>query len=223
MPVPRMVFVAGPSGGGKSSLFSIHDFEGVTPFSADDYCAELNGQRLGQGRPVYTGIPREIREQSRTALRKFIENSIAARQSFAFETTLRELTFEQARRAKANGFRVEMLFVAAGSVEEHIRRVTIRAHAGGHSASESTLREIYARGMRLLVTAFGENEKGMIDTLAIFDNPRANVQPRPALIVEMVNGQPTAISTAAPEWFRFAVQGTPFELIRLRHRTSSQP
>jgi predicted ABC-type ATPase len=225
---PRMVIVAGPSGGGKSSLFPISDLEGVTPFSTDDYCAELNGQRLGRPGRVYRGIPPDIRAMGGEALKRFIDGNIAARRSFSFETTLREITFEQARRAKANGFRVEMFFVAAGPPEEHIRRVTLRAHAGGHSASEGALREIYDRGMRLLVTAFEENRNGNIELLAVFHNPRVAYQkvfesiPIPAtLIVEMVHGQPDlekGIMSNAPPWFEAAVRGTMFELKKLRAR-----
>ncbi|MFN0104291.1 MAG: zeta toxin family protein [Bryobacteraceae bacterium] len=139
---PRMVIIAGPAGGGKSSLFPVSEMAGVDPFSNDDYCARLNGQRLGRAEPVYTGITSEIRQQGGAVMQKFIEDHIAARQSFAFETTLRDLTFEQARRASANGFRVEMVFIAAGPVEEHIERVKNRGELGGHSASDASLREI---------------------------------------------------------------------------------
>lgn len=140
-----MVIVGGPSGAGKSSVFSIYRVDDAVAFGTDDYCAALNAERLGRQQPVYEGIPPDIRTRGGIALQKFIGDSIAARQSFTFETTLREITFEQARRAKASGFLVEMIFVAAGPVEEHIKRVKIRADAGGHSASEGSLREIYER------------------------------------------------------------------------------
>ncbi|MFN0104211.1 MAG: hypothetical protein ACKV2U_19265 [Bryobacteraceae bacterium] len=122
----------------------------VDPFSNDDYCARLNGQRLVGAAPVYTGMTPEIRRQGGAAMQKFIENHIAARRSFAFETALRDVTFEQARRATANGFRVEMVFVAAGPVEEHIKRVANRGEFGGHSASEASLREIYAPSVEMV-------------------------------------------------------------------------
>ena len=99
-----------------------------------------------------------------------------------------KLHSKQARRAKASGFLVEMIFVAAGPVEEHIQRVKIRADAGGHSASEGSLREIYERGMRFLVTAFEENRLGNINILAVFHNPPTSPEtgddPQPALIVK---------------------------------------
>ena len=51
------------------------------------------------------------------------DSHIEARRSFAFENALRTDTrFQQIRRAKEMGFRVLMDYLAAGSVEEHIRR-----------------------------------------------------------------------------------------------------
>ena len=224
MPEPRMIIVAGPSGGGKSSLFPISKIEGVAAFSTDDYCANLYAQRLGRSAPVYAGIPPDIREQGGRAFQQFIENKINARLSLSFETTLRDITFDQARLAKNSGFRVEMIFVAAGPVEEHIERVKNRAQAGGHSAPESSLREIYSRGMKLLLRAFDENRKGNIETFAVFHNPRstreADLTPsRATLIVEMVRGDPAQLlPEPPPAWFEAAVMSTSFEIEKLRER-----
>jgi hypothetical protein len=59
-----------------------------------------------------------------------------------------------------------MLFVAAGDVELHIDRVKSRGNGGGHSASEASLREIYARAMGHLVTAFQANQRYGNDSLS---------------------------------------------------------
>jgi hypothetical protein len=48
-----MIVVAGPPGGGKSSLFPVSSF-GISHFNADDRAAELNGGS-------YVGITKEIR------------------------------------------------------------------------------------------------------------------------------------------------------------------
>ena len=57
---------------------------------------------------------------------------IAARTSFAFETTLRhDFALSVAREAKAVGFTTHLYFVALDSVERHVQRVTARARAGG--------------------------------------------------------------------------------------------
>lgn len=223
MPVPRMVIVAGPSGGGKSSLFPVKLLKNVDPWNNDDYRARLNGDRLGRAEPVYTEIPKEITLQAGAAMERFIEDHIAQRQSFAFETTLRPVTFDQARRAAGNGFRVEMLFVGAGDVQLHIDRVKNRGNDGGHSASESSLREIYSRAMGHLVTALEANQRGTIETLGVFHNLPADrttdLQPKePLCIVEIVRGNPVVVAQRAPEWFHAAVRGTEFELHKLQER-----
>ena len=63
-----------------------------------------------------------------------------------------------------------MDYLAAGPVEEHIRRVMNRAALGGHSASERKLRDIYECSMKNLLTAFEENRHRRIDFLRVFDN-----------------------------------------------------
>ena len=73
-----------------------------------------------------------------------MSDCITKRRSFAIKTTLRsEITFEQAQRAKAAGFATGMRFWFSGTLE----RVKQRADAGGHSASEATLRRIYAASL----------------------------------------------------------------------------
>lgn len=112
---PRMMIVAGPPGAGKS-------------FNADDRAAELNGGS-------YLRIPGHVRQQVNREFEAFIAAHIHARKSFAFETTLRSpITFEQAERAKAAGFRVEMRFLALETFAMHLMRVKSRADQGGHSA-----------------------------------------------------------------------------------------
>lgn len=163
----------------------------------------------------------QFRQQAGQKMEQFINEHIDRRHSFAFETTLREVTFDQARRAHLKGFRVETIFVAAGNDREHIERVAERGVCGGHVASEGALRDIYRRSMTMLRRAFEENQRGNIEALAVFHNPRAPVgeQPQPQLLVEMVRGYPSAelgIAAVLPPWFEDAVRGTNFAVERLR-------
>lgn len=212
-----MLIVAGPSGAGKSSLFSVYKAKGFEAFNVDDHAAALWAQVLGSPQPVYVGIPPAVRDQARPAMQRFIEEHLNAQRSFTFETTLRDVTFDQTRRAAANGFLVQMLFIAAGDVHEHIARVSNRAEKGGHSASPDSIAEIYARAMRHLVDAFDANRLGDIHLLHVFHNPRvAGVPGRPERIAGLWNGRPRDLAVRAPAWFHIAVQGTPYELEKLR-------
>ena len=109
---------------------------GVAYFNADDRAAQLNGGS-------YTGLSQAIRQQVNREFEAFINGKIARGESFAIETPLRSgVTFEQTRKANARGFSVEMRYLALTSFSLHLGRVKARSDAGGHSASETTLRRI---------------------------------------------------------------------------------
>ena len=184
MHAPRMIVVAGPPGGGKSSHFPVGNV-GVDWFNSDDRAAQLNAGS-------YRNIPVHVRSASGEQLRQFIDSHIEARRSFAFENALRtDAGFQQIRRAKEAGFRILLDYVAAGPVEEHIRRVMNRAALGGHSASERKLRDIYQNSMNLL-TAFEENRQQRIALLRIFDNSENFGRPR--LVLSMFRGVPRSMA-----------------------------
>lgn len=133
-----MIIVAGPPGSGKSSRFPLSSF-GVAYFNADNRAAELNSGSLRK-------ISNDIRAQVNVEFERWILDHIGANESFAFETTLRSpITFQQSRRAHERGFSTSMHYIAAGSVEESIRRIMERSYRGGHSASERLVREIYGK------------------------------------------------------------------------------
>jgi predicted ABC-type ATPase len=144
-----MVIVAGPPGSGKSSAFPVANF-GTRYFNADDRAAELNSS-------YYIGIPNRIREIVNQEFEAFVADCIASHQSFAIETTLRStVTFDQAKRAKDVGFTTEMRYLALESFAMHLERIKQRADAGGHSASERTLRRIHDSSLANLTRAFAE-------------------------------------------------------------------
>jgi predicted ABC-type ATPase len=163
---------------------------------------------------------KRCRLQSQRELEGFIEGHIAERRSFAYETTLRTLKFEQAQRATNNGFRVQMLYIAAGDVDEHLRRVAVRGATGGHVATDKVLREIYRRSVGLLPEAFAQTEKGAIELLTVYHNPArpSGQRAEPERIVEMVRGVPHGVARHAPTWFTVAMRGTRYELEALWQR-----
>lgn len=202
-----MIIVAGPPGGGKSTHFAVRT-TGVDSYNSDDRAAQLNAGSYHQ-------IPVDIRTAAGQQLQQFIESHIEARVSFAFENALRtDACFDQMRRAKERGFQVLMDYLAAGPVEEHIRRVIGRAALGGHSASERKLRDIYENSMKNLVTAFEANRLGQIDLLRIYDNSMRFAQPR--LVLTIVRGVPSSMAPSIPPRLESALEGSAFDVASLR-------
>jgi len=204
MAVPRMFIVAGPPGGGKSSFFGLSGFADHV-FNADDRAAELHGGS-------YEQIPTSVRAVVNREFEEFIHANIRGGTSFALETTLRStITFEQARLAKENGFRVTMFYVALDSVERHIERVIRRAARGGHSASETTLRRIHASSLGNLPTALIPDRSG-IDTVQVYNNSRSETPPR--LVLEVRLGRAVRIADGFPAWLQEALGWTERDLER---------
>jgi predicted ABC-type ATPase len=181
-----MFVIAGPSGSGKSRFFPVGDI-GVAYFNVDDRCAELN-----QG--SYQEIPPEIRTQAQRECQNFIEACTVELRSFAVETTLRtDIAIQQAKRAKAEGFRLVMVFVATDNVHENVSRVARRGHYGGHSAPEPRIREIYQLSLANLPDAIP-----VFDDVFLYDSSAFDQVPR--LVVRFVNGKVTSRNAPLPRW-----------------------
>src|ERR1022692_2681206 len=111
-------------------------------------------------------ISNEIRKIVNREFEAFVLSLIEKRIGFAIETTLRsDVTFEQARIARQAGFVTEMRYLALRDFASHLDRVKARADAGGHSASETTLRRIYEASLQNLRRAVVE-----MDVLRVYDN-----------------------------------------------------
>lgn len=192
-----MQVVAGPSGSGKSSLLPVAA-AGIDHFNVDDRCAQLN-------RGSYLGIKPEIRAQANAECEAFIAQHIESRTSFAVETTLRtDITFQQAARARANGFVLLMEYISAGSPEECVRRVTIRADCGGHSASPSRVRATYTASVTNLLRALRE-----FDVVTVYDNSRRRKPP--VRVFEAATGRgATFRAIRLPAWLRTLLRGSGF-------------
>ena len=202
-----MFIVAGPPGGGKSSFFALSSFAGLA-FNADDRAAELNGGS-------YENIPTPVRAAVNREFEEFVHGNIRTGTSFALETTLRDaITFEQARLARENGFRVSMFYVALDTVERHIERVMRRAARGGHSASDNTLRRIHASSLGNLPATLIPDKSG-IEIVQIYDNSRS--ERRPTLVLEARRGRVVRLGADFPGWLQQTLGWTQLDLERHRY------
>jgi len=184
MPRPRMIVVAGPPGGGKTTYFPVTAF-GVDSFNIDDRCAQILGS--------YRAISREVRIAVARECERFVRDHIECGRGFAVETTLRTTaSIQQAELARRRGFVTHLRFVTTNAVEENVERVLQRAQGGGHAASERDVRAIHAASLANLRKALQAFERSRI-----YDSTARWVGPR--LVATARDGRITQHG-AAPAW-----------------------
>jgi predicted ABC-type ATPase len=157
--VPTCWIIAGPNGAGKTTfaLEYLPQVAGCTHFiNADLIAAGLS--------PL--APERDLLAASRLFLRE-IEERIAAREEFAFETTLAGRTYLRlVERLRAEGWRVELIYLALPSVEMSKLRVVERVAHGGHNIPEADIERRFPRSMRHLLSDFSHR----VDNCTCFMN-----------------------------------------------------
>jgi predicted ABC-type ATPase len=140
MPKPSIFIIAGPNGAGKTTVSKavLRDTLGVREFvNADVIASGLSGfdperAAFAAGRVMLTRL-REL---------------AAARESFAFETTLASRTFAPwLTTLKAEGWEIRILYVWVRSPDISVRRVLARVRKGGHDVPEDVVRRRYRRSI----------------------------------------------------------------------------
>ena len=97
----------------------------------------------------------------------------AARESFAFETTLSGRGYvHRIRLWQAEGYTVELIFLQLNSADEAIARVAQRVKQGGHDVPPDTVRRRFAAGRENFHRLYAP----LVDTWVLYDN--AGAQPR---------------------------------------------
>ena len=99
----------------------------------------------------------------------------AARQSFAFETTLSGRGYlRHMREWQSAGYRVKLLFLQLDSVDEAIARVAQRVRQGGHHIPEATIRRRFGTGRENFERLYAPQ----VDAWALYNNSG----PQPVLL-----------------------------------------
>jgi predicted ABC-type ATPase len=182
---PRSIIwvIAGPNGGGKSSIVGemIHQ-SGADYFNPDEFTRKLVDRNPGL--PLEQANALAWGEGKRR-----LEDAISTRQSFAFETTLGGKTISRLlHRAADHGMALKIWYVALDSADRHIVRVKARAARGGHDISPQRIRERYDESRANLTRLIPK-----VAALKVYDNSfEADVErselPRLTLVLELVAG-----------------------------------
>lgn len=142
----------------------------------------------------------------------FLEDAIAHKTNYIFETTLGANTIPDLLMQAAATHQIIVLFCGLISPEMHIARVNLRVAHGGHAIEENKIRERWVGSRANLIRLLP-----YLTQLQLFDNSVEAVPgspvPDPTLVLEICNGEITfpdlndARSLAAiPEWAQAIVQ-----------------
>ena len=135
----RALIIAGPNGAGKTTFAREHlpNEAGLPTFVN----ADLIAAGLSPFRPEAAAV-----RAGRVMLGE-LARLFAARESFAFETTLAGRGYARSiREWQAAGYRVKLIFLQLDRVETAIERVATRVAQGGHSIPEDVIRRRFVAG-----------------------------------------------------------------------------
>lgn len=156
---PRCVVIAGPNGAGKTTF-------------AREYLPREAGVLHFVNADLIAGGLSPLRPESAAmaAGRLFLselDRLAKARADFAFETTLSGLVYAgRLRRWKAEGFRIEIVFLGLPSPRLALRRIATRVKQGGHHVPRADVVRRFARGWE----NFQEVYRHLADAWAVYDN-----------------------------------------------------
>jgi predicted ABC-type ATPase len=158
-PRPRVLIIAGPNGAGKTTF--AREFlpnEAGCPVFVN---ADLIAAGLAPFAPEDAAIP-----AARLMLQELARH-FAARNSFAFETTLSgRIYLRLIDQWQAAGYRVKLIFLRLDSPEEAIARVAQRVRQGGHNIPELVIRRRFEAGLR----NFHQDYAPKVDAWMLYDN-----------------------------------------------------
>ncbi len=180
---PIIYVVAGPNGGGKSSIGGeIFRRYGGNYFNPDEYAVALKSAN-----PGLTDFDANSAAWSEGVKR--LRNAIDRRQSYAFETTLGgETICRLLHQAADKAIELWIWYISLDSVEKHLARVRARATRGGHDIPEPLVRQRYDNSRANLAELLPKAAR-----LVIYDNSATaaiekNEPPEPRLILDYEKG-----------------------------------
>jgi predicted ABC-type ATPase len=144
---PRIVILAGPNGAGKSTSAAKLL---LGPLQVTEF---VNADVIAQGLSAFA--QQNVAMQAGRVMLRRLQQLAAARQDFAFETTLATRSYAKwLRELQQAGYCFDLLFLWLPSAEMAIARVADRVRAGGHHVPEDVIVRRYRAGLRNLTQLY---------------------------------------------------------------------
>ena len=156
---PLVVVVGGPNGAGKSTTAPrlLRGALAVREF--------VNADAIAQGLSAFR--PETVAFAAGRVMLARLRALAAARDSFAFETTLASRNFAPwLRTLKTQGFKVHVVFLSLPTSDLAVARVAERVRQGGHDVPEDVVRRRFVAGLSNFFTLF----MPVADSWKMFDN-----------------------------------------------------
>ena len=163
---PTVVGIAGPNGAGKSTAapFLLKQALGILEF--------VNADQIASGLSAYS--PETVSFEAGRIMLKRLHELAKANVSFAFESTLSSRTFALFfSRCKAQGYKVQIFYVALPSAELAVNRVALRVKLGGHNIPRADVERRFQRSLHNLFTLY----MPLADRWTVLDNASGTLKP----------------------------------------------
>lgn len=159
---PRILIFAGPNGAGKTTF--AREFlpqEAECPIFVN---ADLIAEGISPFQPEIAAM------KAGRLMLEIMDEHLARKESFAFETTLSGLSY--ARKIplwRKQGYFVELVFLSLPSPEVAIERVAMRVRQGGHDIPEQVIRRRFESGLRNFTGVY----RSLVDEWRLYDHSNA--------------------------------------------------
>ena len=163
---PTVVVIAGPNGAGKSTAapFLLKQALGILEF--------VNADQIAVGLSAYA--PETVSFQAGRIMLKRLHELAEANVSFSFESTLSSRTFALfLARCKAQGYSVQIFYVALPSAALAINRVALRVKLGGHNIPKADVERRFQRSLHNLFELY----LPLADRWTVLDNASGTLRP----------------------------------------------
>lgn len=125
----------------------------------------VNADRIASGLSAFA--PESVAFEAGRIMLRRIAAFLEQQASFAFETTLSSKSFVKlVHRAKKQGYRVELIYVALPTVGLALRRVRKRVAEGGHDIPPKTIERRFYRSLNNLIHRYAK----IVDQWRVYDN-----------------------------------------------------
>lgn len=155
----KVIIIAGPNGAGKTTFareFLPNEAACPTFVNADLIAAGLS--------PF---APETAALQAGRLMLAELDRHFAAKQSFAFETTLSGRAYAKSIHSwQSAGYKVELIFLKLHDAEEAVARVAQRVLQGGHDIPDDVVRRRFDQGLKNLEQIY----QPLVDAWAVYDN-----------------------------------------------------